>query len=110
MLTEKSSAPTAAPELDVAAIRGSLELQLREREELIRDLAPRAAPNVDPVAWATTAATRKVVNRIQAALDRLADGSYGRCVHCGDAIAAGRLEVLPYGEACIGCQHLVEGS
>ncbi|GAA3216046.1 TraR/DksA family transcriptional regulator [Microbacterium terregens] len=110
MLTDNSSVSSPAPELDVPAIRRSLEQQLREREELISDLAPRAAPNIDPVAWATTAATRKVVGRIQAALERLADGTYGRCVRCGNAIVAGRLEVLPYGETCVACQNDVDNS
>ncbi|MCR2811003.1 MULTISPECIES: TraR/DksA family transcriptional regulator [unclassified Microbacterium] len=110
MLTDNPSLSVPAPDIDAAAIRRSLEQQLKEREELISDLAPRAAPNIDPVAWATTAATRKVVDRILAALERLDGGTYGRCVRCGDTIVAGRLEVLPYGETCVSCQNDVDKS
>jgi len=40
---------------------------------------------------------------VEAALSRLDDGSYGRCEVCGDAIAAGRMEVRPTARTCVGC-------
>ena len=40
---------------------------------------------------------------IRAALQRLADGSYGRCVTCGEPIAPRRLAALPYATQCIAC-------
>ena len=43
--------------------------------------------------------------RVQAAIDsalaRIADGTYGRCEHCGREIEAERLEALPYATLCI---------
>lgn len=42
--------------------------------------------------------------QIEAALQKLDDGEYGRCENCGQQIAAGRLEVLPYARLCIHCQ------
>ncbi len=37
------------------------------------------------------------------ALQRVAEGSYGRCVGCGDAIGEGRLAALPEAARCIDC-------
>jgi DnaK suppressor protein len=43
--------------------------------------------------------------RLHAALDRLADGTYGVCAGCGDTIHAGRLEAVPEADACVPCQE-----
>jgi RNA polymerase-binding transcription factor len=40
---------------------------------------------------------------VDAALSRVAAGSYGTCVRCGGAIAPGRLAARPAAETCIGC-------
>ena len=37
------------------------------------------------------------------ALDRLRQGSYGRCERCGQPIAAGRLAARPAARTCITC-------
>ena len=37
------------------------------------------------------------------ALERLASGTYGRCVTCGQPIAPERLEAIPDAETCISC-------
>ncbi len=42
-------------------------------------------------------------DRIRAALNRIADGSYGLCSKCGDAINPARLEALPTATTCIKC-------
>ena len=45
---------------------------------------------------------------VDAALARVADGSYGRCLRCGQAIAPGRLEALPWVAHCIDCQSAID--
>ena len=40
---------------------------------------------------------------VDAALGRLAAGTYGRCVRCGGPIAADRLDARPSTPVCIGC-------
>ena len=40
---------------------------------------------------------------IAAAQERLADGSYGRCERCGEAIPAARLEARPVARTCVTC-------
>ena len=47
--------------------------------------------------------TRLAISAIQAALERIADGSYGTCENCGEPIAAARLEARPEATLCINC-------
>ena len=44
---------------------------------------------------------------VEAALRRVDDGSYGTCVRCGNPVAPGRLEALPWAAHCIDCQRIV---
>ncbi len=43
------------------------------------------------------------LQRIDAALARLAEGEYGFCVNCGEEIAARRLELDPAVPICVDC-------
>lgn len=45
---------------------------------------------------------------IDAALQRIADGSYGLCLQCGVSIPAARLHAQPTADRCIGCQDAQE--
>jgi DnaK suppressor protein len=45
---------------------------------------------------------------LEAALERLADGSYGGCVTCGQDIGFERLEAEPAALRCIDCQRVYE--
>ena len=46
------------------------------------------------------------LRRIDAALERIADGTYGHCEECEEEIGAKRLENQPWAELCI--QHAEE--
>jgi DnaK suppressor protein len=46
---------------------------------------------------------REDLTEIQAALARLADGSYGTCQVCGARISAERLAARPAARTCVGC-------
>jgi DnaK suppressor protein len=46
--------------------------------------------------------------QVVAALQRLEDGSYGRCVDCGKEIPAARLEVRPEAARCVEDQARAE--
>ena len=48
-------------------------------------------------------AAREDLAEIEAALARLADGSYGICQVCGARISAERLAARPAARACVGC-------
>jgi RNA polymerase-binding transcription factor DksA len=43
------------------------------------------------------------ITAIEAALDRIRQGSYGECVKCGEEIAPARLEAVPYAALCVKC-------
>ena len=45
---------------------------------------------------------------IESAQARLADGTFGMCIDCGDAIARGRLRAYPAAKRCAACQNEVE--
>lgn len=51
---------------------------------------------------------RRQVRDIDAALERIAQGEYGVCMHCGEEIAARRLEVRPFSRYCIECKTDIE--
>lgn len=48
------------------------------------------------------------LNLVQAALRRIEDGSYGRCIDCGVQIPAARLQAAPEAARCIRCQEKAE--
>lgn len=48
------------------------------------------------------------IQGIQAALSRLASGTYGLCVDCGEAIGFQRLKAWPLANRCLGCQSKAE--
>jgi len=50
----------------------------------------------------------ETLRRIGDALDRLDEGSYGLCSHCGAEISARRLEALPFATRCRGCEQAHE--
>jgi RNA polymerase-binding transcription factor DksA len=52
--------------------------------------------------------SRTLLEQVQAALQRLDNGTYGFCQRCGKPIDARRLEALPYAEYDLECQEIVE--
>ena len=51
---------------------------------------------------------RKLMEKIDEALARIEDGSYGICDDCGEEIAVKRLEARPVAKYCIDCKTLQE--
>ena len=50
---------------------------------------------------------KDALEQIQAALERIEDGSYGLCEECGTKIPKARLEAIPYAALCVRCaSHL----
>ena len=48
------------------------------------------------------------IQLIEDALQKIETGSYGVCEECGQAMAPGRLEALPFAAFCIDCQEKIE--
>lgn len=98
-------------------LRRDIQRELRKYEnESYTQLAERVADPGDQ-AWADVVAdmnlaevTRDVgeLRLIDRALERLAEGSYGICIACGDHIDPGRLEANPAAIRCLECQREFE--
>lgn len=91
------------------ARRTRRECRLRRRlERLARPLSVDAVASMA----ADAAAVRELAVRPAAvqALQRLADGTYGRCEDCEGAIPLARLEIVPYARRCAACQRVAEAS
>jgi DnaK suppressor protein len=48
------------------------------------------------------------LNQIEHALERMSEGSYGRCDSCDKPINALRLQAVPYATECINCARKAE--
>ena len=63
--------------------------------------------------WSRLAGTQLAVDddlvQVDAALERLAGGSYGTCVRCGESIPIDRLRARPEASLCIACAQAVGG-
>lgn len=46
-----------------------------------------------------------LLSNVERALEKIHNGTYGRCDHCGGIIAPARLEALPWATQCMRCQQ-----
>jgi len=46
---------------------------------------------------------RGILDDINAALERIGDGTFGRCENCNSAISEERLKAIPYAALCVRC-------
>lgn len=51
---------------------------------------------------------REVLLRIEQALKRVGDKSFGLCIECNKPIAVARLKAIPYVDTCLKCQEKLE--
>lgn len=56
------------------------------------------------------AAESRELQRIDVALERMQQGKYGVCEHCGKNIPLARLQAVPYATLCVNCQREAEAS
>ncbi len=93
--------------------RGEARELLRRAEEEQRGLDTDRPPDLGDfcVASATreylferASQQRRLLNRIERALQRIQAGTFGECITCGEEIKRKRLEVMPWTECCLQCQ------
>jgi DnaK suppressor protein len=90
-------------------ITGNRGLATDSNPEYGRDEGDRATASQDKeMAWLRTSQERGLLELVDAALSRIRDGSFGECLHCGQAIGAKRLAAIPWTRYCITCQELLE--
>src|SRR5579871_6263450 len=86
---------------------------LRNREDIAIEKTPDAIDEVQ-LAGERELAIRNLdresnlLRQVRAALARIADGSYGTCLHCEEDISPKRLNAVPQTPYCIKCQEAAD--
>ena len=62
----------------------------------------------DEIEFALIQMKAETLNKINEALGRLEEGTYGHCFECGDEIAQPRLRALPFAVRCKDCEEARE--
>ena len=79
---------------------------LQNENEAKPDITDRASEEIDrSFELRTRDRERKLINKIDAALKRIEDGTYGYCDETGDPISIKRLEARPVATLCIAAQE-----
>lgn len=95
------------------ARRAELSAGLRNREDIAIEKTPDALDEVQ-LAGERELAIRNLdresnlLRNVRGALARVADGSYGVCLHCEEEIKSKRLDAVPWTKYCIRCQEAAD--
>ncbi len=92
--------------LEEAKQKGDSTLEeLTDSNEVFADPADRATAESDRAfTLRIRDRERRLIRKIQAALTRIDDGTYGICEDCGDDISVPRLKARPVTRLCINCK------
>jgi DnaK suppressor protein len=96
--------------LEEAQQKGDNTLEeLTDSNEVFADPADRATAESDrSFTLRIRDRERRLIRKIQAALQRMDDGSYGVCDDCGEEIGVPRLKARPVTKLCINCKSKQE--
>ena len=95
------------------AKRAELSVGLRNRADIAIEKTPDALDEVQ-LAGERELAIRNLdresslLRSVRGALARIADGSYGICLHCEEEIKPKRLDAVPWTKYCIRCQEAAD--
>lgn len=95
------------------AKRDELSAGLRNRDDIAIEKTPDALDEVQ-LAGERELAIRNLdresnlLRSVKGALIRVADGSYGVCMHCEEDIKPKRLDAVPWTKYCIRCQEAAD--
>lgn len=68
------------------------------------DMAELGSDNADQeLTFSLLGSDKDTLDQIEAAIQRIEDGSYGRCDECGEQIPKARLDAIPYAAECVRC-------
>ena len=91
------------------ALAGDLSLMKVLREQASGDVVDFALDSVqDEINSQLAEVESRELSNIEAALEKMREGSYGKCEGCNDSIPLVRLQALPYATYCINCQQEME--
>jgi DnaK suppressor protein len=84
----------------------SLRETLPAEASVVRDPEEQSVDDfVQEVDFALMQMKSETLAKIDEAVRRLEDGTYGQCEECGSEIPAARLAALPFAALCRGCQE-----
>jgi len=95
------------------AKKAQIDASLRNRDEIAIEKTADAIDEVQ-LAGERELAIRNLdresvlLRNVRAALARIEDGSFGRCLHCEEEISPKRLNAVPWAPYCIGCQEAAD--
>ena len=95
------------------ARQAELSAGLRNRDDIAIEKTPDAIDEVQ-LAGERELAIRNLdresnlLRNVKGALVRIADGSYGVCMHCEEDIKIKRLDAVPWTKYCIRCQEAAD--
>ena len=95
------------------AKQAELAAGLRNREDIAIEKTPDALDEVQ-LAGERELAIRNLdresnlLRNVRGALARMAEGSYGTCLHCEEDIKTKRLDAVPWAKYCIRCQEAAD--
>src|SRR5262250_2870165 len=95
------------------AKQAELSAGLRNRDDIAIEKTPDALDEVQ-LAGERELAIRNLdresnlLRNVRSALGRIADGSYGICMHCEEDIKPKRLDAVPWTKYCIKCQEAAD--
>ena len=92
--------------LEEAQQKGDVTLEeMTDSNEVFADPADRATAESDRAfTLRIRDRERRLIRKIQSALQRIDDGSYGICDECGEDIGVARLKARPVTRLCINCK------
>ena len=93
-----------AEDAGAAGARATVELD----QASVGRLSRMDAMQQQQMALAEQRRRQQTLKRIEAALRRVEDGSYGECAACGEPIAAARLRMDPVIALCLDCARARE--
>ncbi len=80
-----------------------------EAEGEAMDMADRASKSyTKEFMFSLSNLERQLIILVEEALERIQDGSYGECTHCGEIVGRRRLEAVPWALLCVHCQEMKE--
>ena len=100
-------------------LNGMMEEALKQSDSTIEDMNDSNEVCADPADRATVESDRaftlrirdrerKLIKKVQSAMQRIEDGTYGICEDCGEEIGVPRLKACPVTKLCINCKSKQE--
>jgi DnaK suppressor protein len=91
------------------ALAGDLSMLKELREQSSGDVVDFALDSAqDEISSQLAEVESRELSNVEAALEKMREGSYGKCEGCAGNIPVVRLQALPYAVHCIQCQQEIE--